>query len=127
MKKIVRIASGLILFAFGALTLFMGTSVLLDLFGLSAEMGHYVPFIVWANIICGFLYLAAGFGFIRNKPWTTRLLIIATIILLIAFVGLFVYINSGGVYEIRTVKAMTFRTALTIAFSGISYFSLSDR
>jgi len=99
----------------------MTTSVLFDLFGIRAKEGNYVLFVVVANFICAFLYLAAAYGFFFTKKWTSKMLFIASGILLLTFIALGFYIASGGIYEFKTVLAMTFRTLITIAFGYIAY------
>jgi len=49
------------------------------------------------------------------------MLFIASGILLLTFIALGFYIASGGIYEFKTVLAMTFRTLITIAFGYIAY------
>lgn len=125
MKKILPYIFGSILGAFGLLTLFLSTSVIFDLFGIRAKEGNFVPFIVWANFIVSFLYLFAAYGFIKRKNWTTTILGVSTLILIIAFIALNVHINSGGVYEMKTFKGMIFRTSITFIFSLLAYFTIT--
>ncbi|MBS1978034.1 MAG: hypothetical protein JST46_11730 [Bacteroidetes bacterium] len=119
--KIVRQLSAIVLLFFGLVTLFMSTSVIYDLFGIRAKEGNYVPFIVWSNHICGFLYVFSAYGLFSSKPWTTRILLIASTILLLSFAGLIWHVNTGGVYEQRTVFAMLFRIGVTILFAALSW------
>lgn len=107
------------------LTLFMSGSVIFDLFGIRAKEGNYVLFVVVLNFICGFLYLVAAYGLFTQKRWTTRLLIAAVGILVVSFLGLLWHINSGGIFEMGTVKAMLFRISITLLFSGISWYYIS--
>lgn len=123
-KKILRYLSATILIGFGLLTLFLSTSIILDLFGIRAKEGNYVLFIVWANFICSLLYLLAAYGFLKIKSWTKLVLGIATLILIIAFISLKVHISNGGMYETKTVGAMLFRTGLTLALTLIAYFAI---
>ena len=125
MKKILLYFSAVVLGLFGTLTLFMTTFVILDLFGIRAKEGNYVLFVVWSNFISGLLYLAAAFGFVKRKAWTVKLLGVATSVVLIAFVGLIVHINTGGIYENETVGAMIFRVILTLTFAILAHFTLS--
>lgn len=125
MNKIVKYSAGTILAAFGLLTIFLSSSVILDLFGVREMEGNYVLFIVWANFISSLLYLAASYGFFTKKKWTFKLLSIASIILFVAFIGLNFHINAGGIYELKTFKAMIFRTSLTIIFTVIAYFTIN--
>ena len=93
----------------------------ITLFGIREKEGNYVLFIVITNFICGFIYLAAAYGLFFGRTWTTRLLVLATSILTISFVGLIWHISSGGIYEQQTLKAMLFRIAITAVFGGLSW------
>ena len=123
-KKTLRIVSTVFLAVFGAITLFLSTSVILNLFGIRELEGNYVLFIVWANFISSLLYLAAAIGFIKHKKWTTIVLAVSSAILIIAFVFLKIHIANGGVFETKTVGAMKFRTALTLVFTLMAYFTI---
>jgi hypothetical protein len=110
MKRIILL---IFLLLFGAVTLFMSSSVLFGWFGIREKEGNFVTLIVWANLICGVLYLIAAFGILKAKKWAKDPLISALIILVIAFIFLFLHINNGGLYETKTIGAMTFRIAVT--------------
>lgn len=127
MKKYIPYISAIILVAFGLLTLFMSTSVIFDWFGIREKEGNYVEFVVWANFICGFMYLISAYGFIQKKVWLTKLLGAAVFVLAAAYLGLYFHIQSGGNYETKTVGAMAFRTGLTTLFMLISYFFISPK
>ncbi|MFZ1705041.1 MAG: hypothetical protein WAT79_11900 [Saprospiraceae bacterium] len=115
-----------ILAGFGLLTLFLSTSVIFDLFEIRAKEGNYVLFVVWANFISSLLYLLAAYGFLKVKKWTPLLLTISSIILIIAFIGLNIHINDGGIYETKTVGAMIFRISVTVIFTIISFFTIKN-
>ena len=123
-QKILRYLSVTLLIGFGLVTLFLSTSIILDLFGIRAKEGNYVLFIVWANFICSLLYLLAAYGFLKMKGWTNFILAIATLILLIAFIALKVHISNGGIYETKTVGAMLFRTGFTLILTLSAYFTI---
>ncbi|MBP6584966.1 MAG: hypothetical protein KA215_04785 [Flavobacterium sp.] len=127
MKKLIPYLLATILSAFGLLTLFLSTSVIFDLFGIRAKEGNYVLFIVWSNFISSILYLFAAYGLVKNKKWTTKLLAISSIILIVAFIVLQFYISSGGIYEKKTVGAMIFRISVTLVFAIIAYFTISKK
>ncbi|HOY40860.1 MAG TPA: hypothetical protein PLX60_03290 [Chitinophagales bacterium] len=127
MKKLIPYLLATILSAFGLLTLFLSTSVIFDLFGIRAKEGNYVLFIVWSNFISSILYLFAAYGLVKNKKWTTKLLAISSIILIVAFIVLQFYISSGGIYETKTVGAMIFRISVTLVFAIIAYFTISKK
>ena len=127
MKKYVLYTSAVFLTAFGLLTLFLSTSVIFDLFGIRAKEGNYVLFVVWSNFISSILYIFAAYGFIKNKRWTATLLVISTLILIAAFIGLKIHINSGGIYETKTVGAMIFRISVTLVFTTLAYFTITKK
>lgn len=110
MRKAVLIT---ILAIFGSVTLFMSSSILFDWLGIRGKEGNFVPPVVWANWICGILYLMTAFGIFRHKAWAKIPLIISLLILMGTFIILFIHINGGGLYETKTVRAMAFRTAVT--------------
>lgn len=108
------------LLLFGAVTVFMSSSVLFDWFEIRAKEGNYVPGIVWANFVCGILYLVAAYGIFRQQIWARFPLTIALITLILAYIGLFIHINNGGLYETKTVGAMAFRIGVTAIFLFIT-------
>ena len=110
-QKILRYLSTTLLIGFGLVTLFLSTSIILDLFGIRAKEGNYVLFIVWANFICSLLYLLAAYGFLKMRGWTK-------------FIALKVHINEGGIYETKTVGAMLFRTGFTLILTLSAYFTI---
>ena len=125
MKMRITKISAIVLFAFGALTLFLSTSIILDLFGIRAKEGNYVPFVVWANFLASILYLIAAFGFLKSRKSTVQFLALASAILFIAFIALLIHINSGGTYETKTVAAMIFRTSITLVFTAIAHYKIA--
>lgn len=127
MKKALLYLITIVLAGFGLLTLFLSASVIFDLFSIRAKEGNYVPLIVWANFISSILYLAAAHGLLRMKRWTVLLLVISVFILIAAFIGLKLHINSGGLYEAKTVSAMIFRIGLTILIAVVSYFLFKSK
>jgi len=127
LKKSLPYLIAIVLAAFGLLTLFLSSSVIFDLFGIRAKEGNYVLFVVWANFISSLLYLFAAYGFIKNKKWTIRLLGISVIILIVTFVMLKIHINSGGLYETKTIGAMIFRTITTLVFVVLANFIISKK
>ncbi len=127
MKKGTRYISAVFLLLFGAVTLFMSSSVIFDWFGIRAKEGNYVLFVVWANWLCAYIYFVSVYGFLKMTSWTFKTLSVATVILLVALTGLFVHIYSGGIYETKTVFAMLFRISVTIAFTAIAYFLINKK
>ena len=112
---------------FGLVTLFLSTSILIDLFGIRAMVGNYVPFVVWANFISGVLYLISAYGFVKRKNWTANLLGISAFVLIVVYTGLFLHIHFDGRYESNTISAMAFRIVLTLMFMAVAFFSINRR
>ena len=125
MKKYTAIGIAAFLTLFGLLTVFMGGAVIFNLFGIRAIEGNYVLFVVWANWICGFAYLIAAYGLVNHKRWTSKLLFAAFLLLMITFAAFIMHIQSGGIYERKTIFAMTFRTIITLAIAITAYFIIS--
>lgn len=121
MKRVLPVSLAALLTAFGLLTLFLSSSVIFDLFGIRAKEGNYVLFVVWANFLSSILYLVAAYGFVKSRKWTIKPLGISAIILVLAFAGLLIHINSGGIYETKTVGAMLFRIVVTAVFAALAY------
>lgn len=109
---------------FGAITIFAGGSVLLDLFDMRKREGNYVPFVVWTNFICGFIYLVAAYGIYKMQRWAAYLLFLAAAILLLVFVEFIIHIQRGGLYEVKTVYAMSFRISATLMLAILTYLLL---
>jgi len=126
MKKIILYVISALLVGFALLTLFLSTSVIFDLFDIRAKEGHYVLFVVWANFISSVLYFFSAYGLITSKTWAYKLLSVVSLILAVAFVGLIIHINTGGIYETKTIGGMIFRITLTIGFAIFAYFTTSN-
>lgn len=127
MKKSIQFTASVLLAMFGCLTVFLSSSIIFDWFGIREREGNYVLFIVWANFLCGSIYLVAAVGMIRAQFWTVKLLVLALVALLIAYAGFFIHINAGGLYETKTIGAMAFRIAVTAMFAGLAWFSLRQK
>ena len=127
MKSLLKYLTVIAITAFALLTLFVSGSVIFDLFGFRAKEGNYVLFVVWANFICGLLYLAAAYGFIKNKLWSLHILGICVILLITAFICFIIYISSGGIYETKTIGALIFRITASLVFTVAAYFLIPGR
>jgi hypothetical protein len=114
MRLVLR-AVAVVAVLFGAATVWSGGNVL---FGNGAEgAGNYVPFVVWFNFLAGFAYIAAGVGIWRERRWATALAAGLAVLTALAFVAFGSWVATGGAYEMRTVVAMTIRTALWTAIA----------
>ena len=114
MKKWINIILPGFLILFGAITVFLAASIILDLFGIRAKEGNYVSIVVWANLFAGSLYLLAAIFILRNNNYAARILWLAVVILLMAAAGFWWHVFTGGIYETKTIYALFFRTAVTI-------------
>ncbi|MBN8833045.1 MAG: hypothetical protein J0H76_01580 [Sphingobacteriales bacterium] len=123
----IRKAVAFLILIFGLITLFMSSSVILDMFNIREKEGHYVPFVVWANFACSLLYLLAGSALIRFKKISSLWLFLSVVILAITFIALQNYIHNGGIYEKKTVTAMIFRILLSAIFTITSYLFLKNK
>ncbi len=124
-RKILPYILAALLAVFGLITLFLSSSIILDLFNVREQEGNYVLLVVWANLLCSLLYLAAAYGFTQRKRWTLSLLLASTGVLLLAFVGLLIHINSGGLYETKTIGALIFRAIVTLIFALMAWLIIN--
>ena len=116
-----------VLIAFALVTIFMSSAVLFDWFGIRAKEGDYVPFIVKTNLTVGFTYLLVVYGFIKSKKWPFWLMLSAALFLFFAFSAFYIHIHTGGLYENRTIGAMTFRILFTLLFAGLINISTNKK
>ncbi len=125
--KALKIIQTVLLSVIGAISIFMTTSVIFDLFGIREKEGNYVLFIVYTNLICGILYLLAAYTTWTKPKLSFKTLLISLSLLIIAFVAFLLYIQNGGIHEEKTVKAMLFRIVFTAIMTGISWLILKKR
>ncbi|MEC7771537.1 MAG: hypothetical protein VX798_10155 [Bacteroidota bacterium] len=126
-KHIIRTITltGLILFT--TITLFLSTSILLDILGIREQQGHYVPLVIWSNFLCGCLYILSTIGLFTHKKWSIVPMVLALFILVGAFFGLYIHIMDGGLYEDKTIMALFFRITLTLFLALGTYVSTKPR
>lgn len=105
------------LIAFGFLTIKEGGSVLFFDSTARTEAGNYVPFVLWFNFLAGFAYAIAGFGVYQNRKWSVPLSTVIATLTAIVFIALFIHISMGGLYEKRTLIAMSMRTSVWVLTS----------
>ena len=108
---------------FGLLTIFSGG---MALFGV-AEMGNTVGFVLWFNFLAGFFYIVAGIGLALKRSWGGLFafaIAIGSAVVLAAF-GL--HVVGGGAYEMRTVFAMTLRTAVWLVIALVAWRTIGPR
>ena len=109
---------------FGLLTLKSGGMVLFVDGPDRVAAGNYVPFVLWFNFLAGFLYLLAGVGLWFQQRWAVWLagaIFIATLVVF-AFFGL--HILDDGLYEYRTVIAMSLRSTVWGVIASYAYLRI---
>lgn len=109
---------------FGLLTLKAGGSVIFDIGSMRQVEGNYVPFVVWANFLSGFFYIAAGVGLWLRKRWAATLSVAVMIGIVMTFIFFGMHVLNNGLYEMKTVYAMSLRTFLWAVISIVSYRQL---
>ena len=112
-------AVAIVAILFGFVTVIVGGKTLFGTADERAAAGHFVPFVLWFNFIAGFAYCAAGAGLLLWRRWTAPLAAVIALATLLVFAAFGGHIWLGGEFEMRTVGAMTLRSAvwLTIAIA----------
>ncbi len=121
--KVSRFAlSGIAIFAlaFGLLTLYSGGQVIFGGAAARKAAGNYLPLVVWFNFIAGFAYVAAAIGLLTAQRWAPRLALIIAAATALVFLAFGALILTGSPFEMRTVGAMTLRTAV---WAGIAWLA----
>jgi hypothetical protein len=101
---------------FGIATVKEGGTVLFTEAGKQGA-GNYVPFVLWFNFFAGFAYIMAGIAMFKLKSCSRRLTAVIAISTTIVFILLGIHIFNDGLYELRTVMAMTIRSTLWISIA----------
>lgn len=120
-RRLLRIAA-LVAAVFGILSVYSGGGVLFG--GGATAAGAYVPFVVWFNFIAGFAYVVAAVGLWRARRWGAWVAVCIASASALVFVLFGMHAASGGAFEMRTVWAMTLRTALWTAIAALAYASV---
>ena len=106
---------------FGLLTIKSGGSVLFVDGIAREEAGNYVPFVLWFNFLAGFAYLLAAAGLFVRKYWAVWISVSIAVSTIVIFVLLGIHILNQGVYEFRTLVAMSLRTAVWSLIATFAY------
>lgn len=103
--------------AFGAVTVYSGGQALFGGPEARTAVGSAVPFVLWFNFLAGFVYILAGVGLLRRRPWAlyAALILASTTALIAAAFG--VHVLSGGTFEMRTIGALAIRLLFWIIVS----------
>jgi hypothetical protein len=105
---------------FGLMTIKEGGAVLLGNEKAVVAAGNYVPFVLWFNFLSGFAYIAAGVGLWFHKQWAVWLAVAIAAGIVLIFAAFGVHIYAGGAFELRTVVAMSIRTAVWFVIAGVT-------
>ena len=89
--------------------------------------GNYVPFVLWFNFFAGFAYLLAGIGLFMQKQQAVWISIFIALTSAIVFLLLGLHIFDGGLYETRTIAAMTLRTGVWAFIAIFAYRKMVAR
>lgn len=118
-KPVLRYILAAIALVFGAATIKAGGDVLFFNEQARTAAGNYVPFVLWANFIGGFLYVTTGVLIFLNSPQALRLSVTIAALTVAVLIALGVHIAVGGAYEARTLAAMGFRSVIWLMISLI--------
>jgi len=121
MRKVILRFSAACMLIFGLATMIVSVAFMFNLFEIRKPEEHFVFFVLFISFLCSFIYLFAAYGFFKEDKRTTIALFIAAAILILAFMGLLVYILTGGLYEMITIRSLILRTFITIVFTVISW------
>jgi hypothetical protein len=111
-------ATAVVAIVFGLLTIKEGGTVLFGGEAARLAAGRYVPFVLWFNFLAGFAYIAAGAGLWQGRRWAAPLSAAIAVATFMVFVAFGIHVLAGGVYETRTVVAMTLRTVIWTAIAA---------
>ena len=97
---------------FGLLTIKAG-GVVIFIDGADRQAaGNYVPFVLWFNFLAGFVYIIAGTGLWLQKRWAVKLSVLIAVATVIIYALFGLHIFGGGLYEKRTIIAMSLRSVV---------------
>lgn len=118
-RPVLRYILAAVALVFGVATIKAGADVLFFSEQARSAAGNYVPFVLWANFIGGFLYVAAGLLILLHSTQALRLSAFIAVTTVAVLVALVIYITVGGAYETRTLAAMIFRSVIWVAIALI--------
>ena len=111
---------------FGAMTIKSGGAVLFFDGEARQAAGNYVDFVLWFNFTAGFFYIITGIGLWLRKRWAQKFAIGLALATLAIFAAFGIHIFNQGAYEMRTVIAMSIRSAMWITIASTVWFLWRD-
>lgn len=118
-RPVVKVFGGIAVL-FGIATLVSGADALFVSHKIADPAANIVPFVLYFNFAAGFAYIVAGAGLLRQRPWAPALSAAIAAATTLVFAGLVAWIFAGNAYAMRTVAAMSLRTAFWLSVSAIS-------
>lgn len=106
---------------FGLATIVSGGRALFGGPEARAAVGAAVGFVLWFNFVAGFAYVLAGIGLFMRQRWAARLAMLIAASTLAVFAAFGVHVALGGAFEMRTVAAMTLRSALWVVIAALAW------
>ncbi|MDO9010635.1 MAG: hypothetical protein Q7U78_02340 [Gallionella sp.] len=117
----------LIAVGFGLLTIKEGGTILFGDEAAHAAAGNYVPFVLWFNFVAGFAYVVAGIGLWLQQRWSAWLAAGLAAATALAFAAFGMHVLFDGLYEKRTVIAMSMRTLVWVTIAATAWHRLVRR
>lgn len=117
----------LVAIGFGLLTINEGGMTLTGDEAAVRAAGNYVPFVLWFNFFAGFAYVIAGIGLWLQQRWAVWLAVAIAAATAITFAAFGVHVFLGGLYEKRTVIAMSLRTLVWVVIATVAGRALLRR
>ncbi|CAG0960051.1 MAG: hypothetical protein F9K19_02615 [Rhizobiaceae bacterium] len=96
---------------FGLLTVASGGMALFGSGATREAYGSVVPFVLWFNFLSGFAYLLAAYGLYTGRRWGGALAVFIATTTVLVFLAFGVAVALGVPFEMRTVAAMSIRSA----------------
>ncbi|MDP1995712.1 MAG: hypothetical protein Q8J90_00790 [Gallionella sp.] len=118
----------LVAIGFGLMTIKEGGMTLSGNEAAVSAAGNYVPFVLWFNFMAGFAYVIAGAGLWMRQRWAVWLAVAIAAATALVFAAFGVHVMGGGLYEKRTVIALSLRTLIWITIATIAWrrFAVKD-
>ena len=113
-------ATSLVAIGFGLLTIKEGGMTLSGDEAAVRAAGNYVPFVLWFNFLAGFAYVIAGIGLWLQQRWAVWLAVAIAAATAITFAAFGAHVFLGGLYEKRTVIAMSLRTLVWVVIATVA-------
>ena len=114
-------AISLVAVGFGLLTIKEGGTILFGDEAARSAAGNYVPFVLWFNFAAGFAYVIAGAGLWMQQRWAAWLAVAIAAATALTFSAFGAHVVAGGLYEQRTVIAMSLRTLVWTVIAAIAW------